>query len=164
MGGELPVEIRGAGQQAAQLFPLLRAERVSDRLRDGFGQRGRRLAQQAPRLVGEGHLDAAPVAACRAACDQSRVLQAGDSVGPSSIFSRGTGVATNWIGTSHDGYLGFKMDCSTLASPPASGVCYGYAHLSAVGANGIPTTIIDYCYDKAGNAVTVPGTVVVMST
>jgi hypothetical protein len=86
------------------------------------------------------------------------VLQPGDSIGPSSTFSRGTGNAANWITASGvDGYLGFSMDCSALTPAPASGICYGYAHITAGATTGLPANFVDYCYNKAGNAITIAG-------
>ncbi|MFC4819894.1 S8 family serine peptidase, partial [Dokdonella ginsengisoli] len=77
------------------------------------------------------------------------VLQNGAVVGPSSTFSSATGVATNWS-AGVDGYLGFKFTC-------AAGTCYGYAHMTSTGTTGFPATLIDYCYDSAGNAITITG-------
>jgi hypothetical protein len=77
------------------------------------------------------------------------VLQTGAVVGPSSTFSSATGVATNWI-AGVDGYLGFKFNC-------AAGTCYGYAHMTTTGATGFPATLVDYCYDSSGSAITISG-------
>jgi hypothetical protein len=87
-------------------------------------------------------------------------LQPGDSIGAASTFAKSAATLANWRGTSNiDGYIGFRMDCSTLASPPASGTCYGYAHMTTTGnasSTGQPATIVDYCYDSAGNTITIP--------
>ena len=83
-----------------------------------------------------------------------KVLQVGDQIGPTSVFSRGTGAATNWDG-GVDGYLGFKFDCSSIPNAPSSGLCYGYTHMTSTGPNGFPATLVDYCYNKAGNAITI---------
>lgn len=84
------------------------------------------------------------------------VLHAGDTVGASSIFSRSTGAAPAWD-AGVDGYLGVKFDCSSIPSAPASGVCYGYVHMTSTGPNGFPANIVDYCYDKTGADVTIAG-------
>ncbi|MEO7199569.1 MAG: S8 family serine peptidase, partial [Dokdonella sp.] len=78
------------------------------------------------------------------------VLQGGDQVGPSSVFSSATGVAANWE-PGADGYVGFRFNCST------AGTCYGYAHMTSTGPQGHPATLVDYCYDKSGAAVTIAG-------
>lgn len=80
------------------------------------------------------------------------VLQAGAVVGPASTWSRTNGAMTAFR-AGVDGYLGFRYEC-------AAGVCYGYAHLTttAGGANpGFPATLVDYCHDTSGAAVTIGG-------
>lgn len=83
------------------------------------------------------------------------VLGPGAVVGPGSIFSRTNGPMSGWIaGTT--GYLGFRFDCSALTTPPASGACYGYLHLSTTTGSGFPATILDYGYNLLGNPVAIP--------
>ncbi len=77
------------------------------------------------------------------------VLEPGDIVGPNSVFSSGTGTATNWIG-GVDGYLGISFPCD-------AGTCYGYAKLVTTGPTGFPATLVDYCFDPTGEAVVIPG-------
>ncbi len=81
------------------------------------------------------------------------VLAPGDIIGPSSTFTRlSAGLATaDWRGGAN-GYMGFNFDC------PA-GTCYGYAHLDSTAPSGFPLTLVDYCYDKSGAAITVSRTV-----
>lgn len=76
------------------------------------------------------------------------VLQLGDQIGPDSVFSQEAGAAANWI-WGVDGHLGFKFNCST------AGTCYGYAHIISSGPNGHPATLADYCFDSAGDAITI---------
>lgn len=77
-----------------------------------------------------------------------RVLKAGDQIGPGSVFSRAAGAADNWI-PGVDGYLGFKFNCSSAST------CYGYAHITTSSPNGFPATLVDYCYNSAGDAVAI---------
>ncbi|MBN8728051.1 MAG: S8 family serine peptidase [Xanthomonadales bacterium] len=86
-----------------------------------------------------------------------RVLQDGAVVGPSSIWSTTNNPGPAAWAAGADGYLGFRFDCSTLPTAPANGICYGYVHLKTTAPNGFPATLVDYCYDKAGNAVTIGG-------
>lgn len=91
--------------------------------------------------------DGAGVAATTTSKDW-RVLKAGDQIGPGSVFSREAGVASNWF-PGADGYIGFRFNCST------ANTCYGYAHLTSSGPNGFPATLVDYCYNSAGDAVAI---------
>lgn len=76
------------------------------------------------------------------------VLQVGEQVGPSSVFSNATGAPTNWL-PGVNGHIGFKFNCSTAS------ICYGYAHMISMGPNGYPATLVSYCFDKAGDAITI---------
>ena len=78
------------------------------------------------------------------------VMNPGDVVGPSSIFSTSTGAATNWRAGA-DGYLGFRFSCTTAAPDR----CYGYAHLTTTAGTGFPATIGNFCWNTAGDPITV---------
>ncbi|MBN8726734.1 MAG: hypothetical protein J0H15_03400, partial [Xanthomonadales bacterium] len=84
------------------------------------------------------------------------VLQSGAVVGPSSIWSTTNNPGPAGWAAGADGYLGFRFNCSSIPGAPASGICYGYVHLSTTAPNGFPATLLDYAYDKAGNAITIP--------
>ncbi|HEX7769691.1 MAG TPA: S8 family serine peptidase, partial [Dokdonella sp.] len=77
------------------------------------------------------------------------VLQAGATVGPASTWSRTAGAMTSFR-AGVDGYLGFRYEC-------AEGTCYGYAHFTTTAATGYPATLVDYCHDTSGAAVTIGG-------
>ncbi|MCC6595490.1 MAG: choice-of-anchor J domain-containing protein, partial [Rhodanobacteraceae bacterium] len=79
------------------------------------------------------------------------VLSLGDTIGASSTFAR-SGAPTAWRAGA-DGYLGFSFACSTAS------VCYGYMHFTTTGPSGYPATMGDYCWNKAGDPITiaVPG-------
>ena len=84
------------------------------------------------------------------------VLQSGAVVGPSSVWSTTNNPGPAAWATTANGYLGFRFNCSSLPSPPASGICYGYAHLKTTAPTGFPATLLDYAYDKSGAAITIP--------
>jgi len=81
------------------------------------------------------------------------ILAPGATIGPASTFitPAGSGDMTNWS-AGVDGYLGFKFGCTG----PASGVCYGYVHLTTTAGTGFPATLVQYFYDTDGNAITIP--------
>lgn len=81
------------------------------------------------------------------------ILASGDSIGPDSEFTAvgGNADTSNWQ-AGVDGYLGFKFACTG----PASGVCYGYAHLTTTAPLGFPATLLHYWYDTSGAAITIP--------
>jgi len=76
------------------------------------------------------------------------VLAAGAVIGPASTWSRTNGAMTAFQAGA-DGYLGFRFNCS-------GSTCYGYAHLTTTGTTGFPATLVDYCYDSGGAAITIP--------
>ena len=76
------------------------------------------------------------------------VLQSGAVIGPASTWSR-TGGAMTSFRAGVNGYLGFRYQCT-------AGTCYGYAHFTTTSATGYPATLIDYCHDTSGAAVTIP--------
>jgi hypothetical protein len=89
-------------------------------------------------------------------------LQSGATIGPASPFATfvtPSSMPPVWqIGV--DGYLGFRFDCSSLGGP--SPVCYGYVHLITATPDGTtlpsgyPIRVVEYAYDKAGKAITIP--------
>jgi len=81
------------------------------------------------------------------------VLTNGAVIGPASTWSRTNGAMTAFR-AGVDGYFGFRFDCSALGGT----TCYGYAHLRTTAATGFPATLVDYCYDRTGAAITIPGT------
>lgn len=86
-----------------------------------------------------------------------RVLSAGEIVGPLSVWSTTHNPGPAAWAAGADGHLGFRFNCSSIANAPVSGVCYGYAHLITTAPNGFPATLVDYCWNKAGNSVVIPG-------
>ncbi|NCT66979.1 MAG: hypothetical protein GXC76_04950 [Rhodanobacteraceae bacterium] len=84
------------------------------------------------------------------------VLQSGAVIGPASTWSTTNNPGPAAWAAGADGYLGFRFNCSSLPSPPASGICYGYVHLRTTAPAGFPATIVDYAYNKAGDPITVP--------
>ncbi|NLN32696.1 MAG: hypothetical protein GX159_03760, partial [Flavobacteriaceae bacterium] len=79
------------------------------------------------------------------------VLGPGDVVGPDSNYGGSIGQAVNWQ-SGADGYLGIRFPCDA-----PGGTCYGYVHMTTTSGGGYPATVIDYCYDPSGEAVTIPG-------
>jgi subtilisin family serine protease len=78
------------------------------------------------------------------------VLQPGDSVGPASTFSSGSGAMTNWIGGT-DGYIGVAFQNEN------TGVLnYGYIHMTTSSPDGFPAHVVEYGYDNSGAAITIP--------
>jgi len=89
----------------------------------------------------------AGVAASTTSSDYT-VLTAGAVIGPASTWSRTNGAMTAFQAGAN-GYLGFRFNC-------AGDTCYGYAHLTTTAATGFPATLVDYCYDSGGAAITIP--------
>jgi len=81
------------------------------------------------------------------------ILASGAVIGPDSEFTAAaaTSDTSNWE-AGVDGYLGFKFECAG----PASGVCYGYVHLTTTAPLGFPATVVQYWYDTSGAAITIP--------
>ncbi|MFA5590747.1 MAG: S8 family serine peptidase [Lysobacteraceae bacterium] len=86
-----------------------------------------------------------------------RVLQAGDVVGPTSIWSTTNNPGPTAWAAGADGHLGFRFNCASIPDAPVSGICYGYAHLLTTAPTGFPATLVDFCWNKTGSAVVVPG-------
>ncbi|MGN6520594.1 MAG: hypothetical protein ACTHK2_14315, partial [Dokdonella sp.] len=85
------------------------------------------------------------------------VLAPGATISSSSLFSRSTSAANaaNWRQAANvDGYMGFKFNCSSLGVPAPS-LCFGYVHMTTTGTTGFPATIVDYCYENTGAAITI---------
>ncbi|THD13406.1 hypothetical protein B1808_08485 [Pseudofulvimonas gallinarii] len=87
------------------------------------------------------------------------VLQPGDTVGPSSVFSTGTGIinpGAAWLAGA-DAYMGVRFSCDgRLTHPVPGGFCYGYIHVTTTGTTGFPATIVNYAFDGDGNPITIP--------
>ena len=77
------------------------------------------------------------------------ILASGATVGPSSTF--GTSNAANYLGGNSTGFLGFSF-----INANTSQVNYGYAKFTTTAGNGYPATLVEYWYDNAGNAITIP--------
>ncbi|HVJ62793.1 MAG TPA: hypothetical protein VM555_08780, partial [Tahibacter sp.] len=84
------------------------------------------------------------------------VLASGATVGPASIFntSGAAAAAANWrVAANVNGYLGIRFTNNTVT--PAV-VTYGYVHMTTTGTTGHPATVIEYAYNRAGGAITIP--------
>ncbi|MDC8012755.1 BACON domain-containing protein [Tahibacter soli] len=80
------------------------------------------------------------------------VLQRGRTVGPDGTiwYAQTSKQLENWT-PGATGYLGFKFYNEATGQ-----VNYGYVHLKAAAGNGYPATVLDYAYDRTGNAIVVP--------
>lgn len=85
--------------------------------------------------------------------DTYAVLAAGDVVGPASIFSRAgfTGVTTAWQVGVTAGYLGVRF-----TNEASNTLTYGWVHLTTNAPLGFPMTVLDWCYQDLGSAITIP--------
>lgn len=82
------------------------------------------------------------------------VLQSGATIGPASNFiTTPQAVPTiNWRQAGGvDGYLGFRFTNTDTGE-----VNYGYVHLTTVGTEGFPATVLGYAYNRAGDPITIP--------
>ena len=78
------------------------------------------------------------------------VLGPGDVIDGSLTYNPSMAQPTAWnVGV--DGYLGFRFTCSTAAT------CYGWAHITTTGPAGHPATVHEYCFNSAGDAITIGG-------
>ena len=78
------------------------------------------------------------------------VLGPGDVIDGSLTFNPSMNQPTAWnVGV--DGYLGFRFTCSTAST------CYGWAHMTTTGPTGHPATVHEYCFNSAGDPITIPG-------
>ena len=78
------------------------------------------------------------------------VLQPGDTIGPASPISAASVKLVNWNGNV-DGYIGFAFENEETGM-----LNYGYLRVVSSGATGLPAQVIEYGYNKAGNAITIP--------
>ena len=82
------------------------------------------------------------------------VLGSGDTIGPSSTFSRYgfgmVGMMSNYWG-GMNGYLGVRF-----MNEQTHEVNYGYVHMLTTTGTGFPAMIMDYAYDQSGAAITIP--------
>jgi hypothetical protein len=85
--------------------------------------------------------------------DSYAVLGGGETIGPASLFSRAafTGDTNAWqSGTS--AYLGVRFQNETGAA-----TTYGWIELASSATLGFPATIIGWCFEDSGAAITTPG-------
>jgi hypothetical protein len=81
------------------------------------------------------------------------VLAAGTQIGPSSTFSAAANGVSNETANftaGVDGYLGVKF-----LNEGTGQTNYGYVHLQTTAPAGFPAKVVDYCYNKAGAAITI---------
>lgn len=81
------------------------------------------------------------------------VLQPGDSVGPAATFSRAafTGDTTAWQAGLSGAYLGARFRNETT-----SVMNYGWVRLTTTAPLGFPLTVLGWCYEDSGAAITIP--------
>ena len=84
--------------------------------------------------------------------DTYAVLAAGDTVGPASTFSRAAagGVTTAWQ-AGITGFLGARFRNEAAGNA----LHYGWVRLATTAPLGFPATILDWCYDDAGEAIVI---------
>jgi hypothetical protein len=75
------------------------------------------------------------------------VLASGATVGPASTWGTSTGSVAWRAGA--DAYIGFRFDNGAVVN-------YGYAHFTSTGATGFPATLVEYWYNSAGAAISIP--------
>lgn len=81
------------------------------------------------------------------------IMTAGQSVGPSSSFLLATAATATapWRTTgTTGGYLGIRLYNETTST-----VNYGWAQLNVASGTGFPATLVRYCYENTGAAITV---------
>lgn len=85
--------------------------------------------------------------------DTYAVLQAGDTIGPDSLFTRAafSGDTSAWQAGVPEGHLGMRF-----ANEATGAVNYGWLRLRSTAPLGFPLTVVDACYDDAGVAVAIP--------
>jgi hypothetical protein len=86
--------------------------------------------------------------ACVGSGASCSVLASAATIGPASTFVDGN--PANYL-AGVDGYLGF-----TFLNTNTATINYGYAHVTTVGPNGTPMTIVQYVYDNSGAAIVIP--------
>ncbi|MEO7325287.1 MAG: hypothetical protein ABIW82_10715 [Dokdonella sp.] len=84
--------------------------------------------------------------------DTYAVLAAGDTIGADSLFSRAgfTGITTAWQAGVTAGYLGVRF-----TNEATSNLTYGWVHLTTMAPLGFPMTVLDWCYEDDGSAITI---------
>ncbi|MEO5624454.1 MAG: hypothetical protein ABIQ70_00420 [Dokdonella sp.] len=85
--------------------------------------------------------------------DTYAVLTPAETVGPDSLFSRAgfTGVTTAWQAGVVAGYLGVRF-----TNEATSNLTYGWVHMTTMAPLGFPMTVLDWCYEEDGSAITIP--------
>ena len=78
------------------------------------------------------------------------VLQSGDTVGPAASFSAASGPMYYWQGGA-DGYIGIAFENEETGQ-----LNYGYIHMTTSSPDGYPAQVLEYAYNKAGGAITIP--------
>ena len=80
------------------------------------------------------------------------LLQPGDVIGAASSFSRAafSGDTTAWQAGVTAGYLGTRF-----TNESSGEINYGWLQLTTTAPLGFPTTLLDWCYDDSGAAITI---------
>ena len=78
------------------------------------------------------------------------VLQSGDTVGPGQTISAASVKMINWT-VGADGYLGIAFENEETGE-----LNYGYLHMTTTASGGFPARVLEYAYNKAGDAITIP--------
>src|SRR5699024_10494875 len=84
------------------------------------------------------------------ASNNFKVLQPGDTVGPSASFSDNSMPMNNWL-AGVDGYLGIAFENRDTGQ-----LNYGWLQMTTTAPGGHPATWGDYCYDQTGNSIQIP--------
>jgi hypothetical protein len=84
--------------------------------------------------------------------DTYAMLQPGDGIGATSSFSRAafTGDTSAWQAGTTAGYLGMRF-----TNESSGEINYGWLHLTTTAPLGFPMTLLDWCYDDSGAAITI---------
>lgn len=85
--------------------------------------------------------------------DTYAVLAPGATIGLDSLFTRAaaTGDTSAWQAGVIDGYLGARF-----RNEEAGILNYGWIRLDSHAPLGFPLTVVDWCYEDSGNAITIP--------
>lgn len=85
--------------------------------------------------------------------DTYAVLAPGDTIGAASPFTRAgfTGDTSAWQAGVEGGYLGVRF-----RNEATDTIDYGWVRLSTTAPLGFPATILDWCYEDAGDGITIP--------
>lgn len=84
--------------------------------------------------------------------DRYAVLAPGDTVGAGSLFTRAafTGDTSVWQAGVTAGYLGVRFK-----NEATDAINYGWVRLTTSAPIGFPATLIDWCYEDAGNDIVI---------